>query len=94
MAPRGRAIASRHLVCAICSSWVQFDSAGFTNSWAEMSRGACPSTYNGCWAVESLVGVVEDLSQTVESMKRKVTGQGLEEKGRNRGSSGNTGRSG
>ena len=40
MAHRGRAIASRYLVCASCSSWVQFDSSGCTNSWAEM-RGGC-----------------------------------------------------
>ena len=69
MAPRGRAIASWHLVCASCSSWVQFDSSGCTNSWA------C----DGCRAVASLIEGVEDLTQMMESMKRIVTGQGLEE---------------
>ena len=39
MTPRVIAIASRHLVCGTCSSWVDFDSSGCTNSCAEM-RGA------------------------------------------------------
>ena len=42
-----------------------------------------------------LVGEVEDLRKMMESLKRMVTGQGLEEKKRrNRGSRGITGRSG
>ena len=41
------------------------------------------------------MGEVEDLRKMMESLKRMVTGQGLEEKKRrNRGSRGNTGRSG
>ena len=38
MAPsgkRGRPIASRHLVCGTCSSWVDFDSSGCINSWGQ-----------------------------------------------------------
>ena len=51
-------------------------------------------TYKGCTEVARLVGEVEDLRKMMESLKRMVTGQGLEEKKRrNRGSRGNTGRS-
>ena len=34
---------------------------------------------NGCTEVARLVGEVEDLRKMVESLKRMVTGQGLEE---------------
>ena len=37
-------------------------------------------TCKGCRAVAKIVGEVEDLRQVMESMKRMVTGQGLEEK--------------
>ena len=63
MAPKGRAPASRHLVCASCSSWVQFDSSGCTNSWAEMRRGACAFTCMGCREAARLVGEVGYLRQ-------------------------------
>ena len=84
-------IASRHLVCASCSSWVQLGSSGCTNSWAEMSRGASALTCKGCRQVARLVGEVGYIRQMMESMKRMVTGQGFEERRRNRGSSGTTG---
>ena len=69
---RGRPIASRHLVCGTCScSWVDFDSSGCTNSWAEMrgvgGGGTCV------------------FRQMMESMERLVTGLGLEEKGEETG---------
>ena len=52
-------------------------------------------TCKGCTEVARLVGEVKDLRKMMESLKRMVTGQGLEEKKRrNRGSRGNTGRSG
>ena len=35
----------------------------------------------GCWEVTRCVGELEDLRKMMESMKRIVTGQGLEEKG-------------
>ena len=79
MAPKGRAPASRHFVCASCSSLVQFDSSGCTKSWAEMSRRACAFTCKGCREVARLVGEVGDLRQMMDSMKRMITGQGLEE---------------
>ena len=76
MTPRGRALASRHLICASCSSWIPFNSSGCTNSWAEM-RGVF--TFNGCTDVTRLVGEVGELRQIMESMKRMITRQGLEE---------------
>ena len=39
----------------------------------------------GCREVARFVGEVEDLRQMTESMKRIVTGQGLEEKGEETG---------
>ena len=51
-------------------------------------------TCKGCTELARLVGEVEDLRKMMESLKRMVTGQGLEEKEENRGSRGNTGRSG
>ena len=80
MAPRGKALARRHLICASCSSWIQFDSSGCTNSWAEMrGGGACVFTCKGCTEVTRLVGEVGDLRQMMEDMKRMITRQGLEE---------------
>ena len=75
---RGRPIASRHLVCGTCSSWLQFDTLGCTIAWAEM-KGSTVFTCKGCTEVARLVGEVEDLRKMVESLKRMVTGQGLEE---------------
>ena len=80
MAPRVRAMASRHLVCGTCISWVDFDSSGCTNSWAEMRGGTGVFACEGCRDVAMLVGEVEELWQMMESMKRIVTGLGLEEK--------------
>ena len=79
MVPRGKALARRHLICASCSSWIQFDSSGCTNSWAEMTGGACVFTCMGCTEVTRLVGEVGDIRQMMESMKRMITRQGLEE---------------
>ena len=75
---RGRPIASRHLVCGTCSSWLQFDTLGCTIPWAEM-KGSTVFKCKGCTEVARLVGGVEDLRKMVESLKRMVTGQGLEE---------------
>ena len=71
---------SRHLVCGNCSSWIQFDSSGCTISWAEMRKSTSVFTCKGCTEVAKLVGEVEDLRKMMESLKRMVTGQGLEEK--------------
>ena len=75
---RGRPIASRHLVCGTCSSWLQFDTLGCTIPWAEM-KGSTVFKCKGCTEVARLGGEVEDLRKMVESLKRMVTGQGLEE---------------
>ena len=75
---RGRPIASRHLVCGTCSSWLQFDTLGCTIPWAEM-KGSTVFKCKGCTEVARLVGEVEDLRKMVESLKRMVTGQGMEE---------------
>ena len=48
-------------------------------------------TCKGCTEVARLVGEVEDLRKMMESLKRMVTGERLEEK---RAETGNTGRSG
>ena len=79
MPPKKRPPPSRHLVCASCSSWIQFDSSGCTKSWTEMSRGACAFTCKGCRQAASLVGELSDLRQMMDSLKRMITGQGLEE---------------
>ena len=76
---RGRHVASRLLVCGTCSSWVQFDNSGCTNSWAEMRGGTFVFTCKGCREVARLVGEVEDIRQVLETMKRMITRQGLEE---------------
>ena len=79
MPPKKRPPPSRHLVCASCSSWIQFDSSGCTKSWTEMSRGACAFTCKGCRQAARLVGELSDLRQMMDSLKRMITGQGLEE---------------
>ena len=78
-------IASKHFVCGTCSSWVDFDTSGCTNSWAEIRGGTCVFACKGCREVAMLVGEVEELRQMMENMKRIVTGQGLEEKGEETG---------
>ena len=64
------------MVCASCSSWIQFDSSVCTKSWAEMSRGACAFTCKGCRQVARLVGGLGYFRQMMDSMKRMITGQG------------------
>ena len=72
-----KAVANRHLVCCDCSSWIQFDTLGCTIPWGEM-KGSTEFKCKGCTEVVRLVGEVEDLRKMVESLKRTVTGQGLE----------------
>ena len=71
-------VANMHLVCCDCSCWIQFDTSGCTIPWAEM-KGNTVSKCKGCTEVARLVGEVEDLREMMESLKRMVTGQGLEE---------------
>ena len=79
---RRRGVASRHLVCASCSSWIQFDSSGCDTAWAETrGGGSFTFTCKGCKRVEFLVRERAELREMLVGMKRTVTGQGLEEKG-------------
>ena len=66
-------------MCACCSSWIQFDTSGCTKSLAEMSRGFCAFTYKGCRQAARLVGELRYPRQMMDSLKRMITGQGLEE---------------
>ena len=66
-------------MCASCSSWIQFDTSGCTKSWAEMSRGYCAFSCKGCGQAARLVGELRDLRQIMDSMKRMISGQGLQE---------------
>ena len=85
MAPgsgRRRGVASRHLVCASCSSWIQFDSSGCDTAWADTrGGGSFTFTCKGCKRVEFLVRDLAELREMLVGMKRMVTGHGLEEKG-------------
>ena len=83
MAPgngRRRQVASRHLVCASCSSWIQFDSSGCDTAWAETREGSFTLTCKGCKRVEFLVRELAELREMLVGMKRAVTGHGLEGK--------------
>ena len=72
--------ASRHLVCASCSSWIQFDSSGCDTAWAETREGSFTFTCKGCKRVEFLVRELAELREMLVGMKRAVTGHGLEGK--------------
>ena len=74
-------VGSRHLVCASCSSWIQFDSSGCDTAWAETRGGSFTFTCKGCKRVEFLVRELAELREMLVGMKRTVTGHGLEEKG-------------
>ena len=83
MAPgngRRRQVASRHLVCASCSSWIQFDRSGCDTAWAKTREGSFTVTCKGCKRVEFLVRELAELREMLVGMKRTVTGHGLEEK--------------
>ena len=56
------------------------NSSGCTISWAEMRESTSVFTCKGCTEVARLVGEVEDLRKMMETLKRMVTGQGLDEK--------------
>ena len=86
MAPcngRRRGVASRHLVCASCSSWIQLDSSVCDTAWAEAGGGGGSFTFTckGCKRMEFLVKELAELREMLVGMKRTVTGHGLEEKG-------------
>ena len=70
-------VANRHMVCCDCSCWIQFDTSGCTIPCAEM-KGSTVFKCKGCTEVARLVGKVEDMRKMMESLKRMVTGEGLE----------------
>ena len=72
---------NRHLVCCDCSCWIQFDTLGTlgcTIPWAEMKGGPCVQV-QGRYGGGEVGGRSGRLRKMVESLKRMVTGQGLEE---------------
>ena len=72
MAPgngRRRQVASRHLVCASCSSWIQFDSSGCDTAWAETREGSFTFTCKGCKRVEFLVRELAEYRKLLKKTK-------------------------
>ena len=74
-------VASRHLVCLNCRSWVDFKSSGCGKTWAETRGESFAFTCMGCTEVTVLVKEVEGLKQMVEDMMGKVTRMRFEDKG-------------
>ena len=74
-------VASRHLVCLNCRSWVDFKSSGCGKTWAETRGESFAFTCKGCTEVTVLVKEVEGLKQMVEDMMGKVTRMRFEDKG-------------
>ena len=75
-------VASRHLVCLNCKSWVDFKSSGCGKTWAETRGESFTFTCKGCTEVTVLVKEVEGLKQMVEDMMMgKVTRMRFEDKG-------------
>ena len=75
-------VASRHLVCLNCKSWVDFKSSGCGKTWAETRGESFAFTCKGCTEVTVLVKEVEGLKQMVEDMMMgKVTRMRFEDIG-------------
>ena len=74
-------VASRHLVCINCRSWVDFKSSGGGKTWAETRGDSFAFTCMGCTEVTVLVKEVEGLKHMVEDMMGKVTRMRFEDKG-------------
>ena len=74
-------VASRHLVCCNCRSWVEFKSSGCGKTWAETRGESFAFTCKGCTEVTVLVKEVEGLKQMVEDMMGTVTILRFEDKG-------------
>ena len=75
-------LASRHLVCLNCKSWVDFKSSGCGKTWAETRGESFAFTCKGCTEVTVLVKEVEGMKQMVEDMMMgKVTRMRFEDKG-------------
>ena len=82
MAPnRRKVVASRHLVCGNCRSWIRFESSGCGRAWAETRGESFAFTCKGCTELTALEKEVEGLRQMVEDMMEKVAGLRFEDKG-------------
>ena len=87
MAPnRRQVVASRHLVCGNCASWIQHDNSGCEKKWADTKVEGFVFTCKGCTEVAALAKEVEGLRQMVEDMKEMVAGLRFEDKGAEMGS--------
>ena len=75
-----RVVASRHLVCGNCGSWIQHESSGCGKAWAETRGDGVEFTCKGCTEAAALVKEVLELKQIVDDMKEKVDGLRLEDK--------------
>ena len=84
---KSRVVASRHLACGICASWVQHESSGCEKKWAHTKADGFVFTCKGCTEVAALVNEVEGMRQMVEGMKEMVAGLRYEDKGAETGSS-------
>ena len=81
MAPnRRKVVASRHLVCGNCRSWIQFESSGCGRTWAETRGESFAFTCKGFTEVTALEKEVEGLRQMVEDMMETVAGLQFEDK--------------
>ena len=77
---RRKVVASRHLVCGNCRSWIQFESSGCGRTWADTRGESFAVTCKGCTEVTALEREVEGLRQMVEDMMDKVAGLRFEDK--------------
>ena len=84
---RRRVVGSRHLICGNCASWVQHESSGGDNKWADTRGDGFVFTCKGCTEVAALVKEVEGVRQMVEDMKEMVAGLRFQDKGAETGSS-------
>ena len=78
---RRKVVASRHLVCGNCRSWIQFERSGCGRTWAETRGESFVFKCKGCTEVTALEREVEGLRQMVEDIKEMVAGLRFEDKG-------------
>ena len=81
---RRRLLASRHLVCGNCGSWIQHENSGCGKTWAETTGDGFEFTCKGCTEAAALMKEVEGLGQIVEDMKETVPSASRRQRSRNR----------
>ena len=74
-------VASGHLICCNCRSWVDFKNSGCGKTWAETRWESFAFKCKGCREVTVLVKEVEGLKNMVEDMMGNVTRMRFEDKG-------------